>query len=81
MTRKEVQKELAKICRGFFTAAGYDGKRVRMYKDFAVEVYVYGNPYMKADFLKFLGKHPQFEDDGGFYQWRSEGHLLSITIC
>lgn len=80
-TRKEVQKELVKLCRGWFSKAGYDGKRAKAYKDFSVELYVYGNPALRNDVLRFLRGFPQFAESDCNFVWNSDGHRLYLTIC
>ena len=82
MTRKEVQKELAKTIRSILNFNGFDGNYcVRLYKETSVECHLYGKQKEKECVLKALRKYPNFEESDCGYIWKDGRSTIYITIA
>lgn len=80
MTRKEVQKELAKTIRSLLNMNGFDGNyAVRLYKETSVECHIYGDPKQRKCILEGLQKYKNFNAEKS--TWQDGRNTIYITIA
>ena len=78
MDRKSVQKEVVRLCRSLIYQMGLDvAGRVKLYKDYSVEVYFYGRKELQEQFKALLAAHNQYNGD----EWVEGKYVIYLTIA
>lgn len=79
MTRKAIQKSVADLSRRLIYQMGLDvAGRVKLYKDYSVEVYFYGHKEYIDQFKELLKSHSLFN---GNNEWEEDGKIIYILIA
>ena len=79
MTRKVIQKSVAGLSRRLIYQMGLNvAGRVKLYKDYSVEVYFYGHKEHIDQFKELLKSHSQFN---GNDEWEQDGKVIYILVA